>query len=372
MSHINLFFGYNAQPLTMSPHFTDHWTGIDATGEKLAYIGRFWHPDGPGSYDITRLHFRWGAVITKAGGSNLTLSLQDVSTSAGPVFVPDETQDETVAIANASIGLANTWFRSDALSANRTVSYGDWIAAVLEFDGGGRLGSDVIRTSGITSALQGVSGWSWKSGTWSYPGGGSSQPSIVFECTDGSYASFEAAGTQGLFSSLNNNAYNTATNPDERALALVPPATMTLHAVSGILGPLSGSADFDIVIYQDTTVVHTESFDGNRVRVADNLCNTLLLSSEVTLTKDLQYYIALKPTTANNVRFYTGTVYAAGFQRLHGFPVTSGEATRNDGGPWSAIDSLKVPLVGLHVSDIQSTSGGGSVGFPLSRVLNRI
>jgi len=112
---------------------------IDATGEKLAWCGGFVHQDRAAK-DITRVGFFFGSSLIKAGGSSLTVSLQDVSATAAPLQ-PDETQDQTVAIANGDAGFASsTWYRTGALSANRTVSHGEQLAVVLEFDGGGRLG----------------------------------------------------------------------------------------------------------------------------------------------------------------------------------------------------------------------------------------
>src|SRR5262245_16743976 len=120
---------------------------IDATGEKIAFCGYFWHPEGI-SKDITRVGFRFGSV-TKAGGSGLTVSLQDLNLTTAPMQ-PDEVQDQTVAIANGDSGFtSNVWYRTNALSANRTLANGDAVCVVIEYDGSGRLGSDTVSLSGI-------------------------------------------------------------------------------------------------------------------------------------------------------------------------------------------------------------------------------
>ena len=355
MTAIRAIYGSNPQSLTMSPSFTDHGT-IDATGEKIAWCGRFWHPDGPGTYEITRIHFRWGSVITKAGGSALTLSLQNVSLIAGAPIQPDGTPAQTVAIANGSIGTAGTWFRSAALSANRSLAYGDLVSAVLEFDGAGRLGSDVIRTGGPTATMNQNAAVAFVA---SWAATNLVQPNVAFECSDGSFGCFQSAASHFLCSALTTVNFSSSSTPDERALALIPTVTMTIDAISALCTTNSSStADFDIVIYDGTTAVHTQSIDANALAQTDNRVFTIPLSSAVTLTQGTQYYIALKPTTVNAARIIYAVVYNGEMMRTHGWPATTGEATRTDGGSWSAVDTTRLPLLCLHVSDIDG--GGGS------------
>jgi hypothetical protein len=355
MTAIHAIYGSNPQSLTMSPGFSDHGT-IDATGEKIAWCGRFWHPDGPGSYSIRRIHFRWGSVITKAGGSGLTLSLQGVDLTAGAPLRPDGTPDQSVAIANAAIGTAATWFRSGTLDSDRTISYGDLLAAVLEFDGSGRLGSDVIRTGGPTGTMNQNAVVVF---TAAWVATNLIQPNVVFECDDGSFGCFQSSASQFLCSALTAVNFGSSASPDERALAFIPPLTMTIDAISALFTTNAlSTADFDVVIYDGTTAIHTQSVDANTLAQTDNRVFTIPLSSAVTLTQGTQYYLALKPTTTNAARIVYAVIYNGEMMRAHGWPATTGEATRTDAGSWSAADTTRLPLVCLHVSDIDS--GGGS------------
>src|SRR5688572_15951850 len=70
---------------------------IDATGEKTSYAGKVFYPDrSSATKAITKVGFRFAAV-TKAGGSALTVSLQNVTgvtgAGTGGPMVGDETQD---------------------------------------------------------------------------------------------------------------------------------------------------------------------------------------------------------------------------------------------------------------------------------------
>jgi hypothetical protein len=226
----------------------------------------------------------------------------------------------------------------------------------LEFDAGGRLGSDLVRTSGILAASGNGSAVVAFAAAW---GGSGIQPNVLFECTDGTFGSFNTAGSGYIGSALNFPLYSNASTPDERALAIIPPVTMTINAISGMISNTAGTGDFEIVIYQGTTVVHTQIVDGHTLAISDNRVGTFTLSSNVTLTEGLQYYIALRPTTSTNVRWYSLTVYNGQSMRNMGYPATTGEATRTDGGTWSAIDTTRLPLVCLHICDV--AAGGSTV-----------
>jgi hypothetical protein len=147
-----LFFPSPVQNMGTAPGFANSLL-IDATGEKIAFIGRFWNKDRA-TKNITKVGFCFGAV-TKAGGSGLTVSLQNVNLGAGPPFRPDEIQDQTVAIANGDAAFAtNTWYQTAALSTNRTVAFGELLAVVIEYNGAGRLGSDSVVVRGTSVDFQ--------------------------------------------------------------------------------------------------------------------------------------------------------------------------------------------------------------------------
>lgn len=177
--------------LNIPPVFLNS-TAIATSTDKHAVCGRVWTPTR-GSKNISRVGFRFGSAITKAGGSGLTLSLQDVSLIAGVPMQPDEVQDQTVAIANGDATFAaNTWHRSGALSATRTVSPDDLLAVVVEYDGGGRLGADSVTFSCLDNlaASPGANFGQFTdgvktTGTWQTPT--RSQPIVALEFDDGTF-----------------------------------------------------------------------------------------------------------------------------------------------------------------------------------------
>lgn len=360
---LRFLLGYSTASWVTSPQMAEFGT-IDATGEKLAICGRFWHPDGPGSYDITRVHFRWGFTFVKTGGSAFTLSLQDVDLTAGAPMRPDGTQDETVAVPNSAV-TANTWYRTNALSADRTVAFGDLLSAVLEFDGSGRLGSDTYRLSCVAGYADNTCACLLYNGT-SWVLQGNAHPNILFECTDGTFGTFFSHYGHIPTKGLNLVQYHSGSTPDEYALAFTPDYTMTIEGVNGLISN-SAAAPFDIIIYEAGTAIYTHSVDPETLRLNDNLAGSFIFADNVTLQAGVQYYIAQKSTSTSLVRWCNADLYSAEVMRVCKWPTSTGQVTRTDGGSWSAIDHTKLPMVALMVCDVAGTGGSPKPSHPFSQ-----
>lgn len=324
---------------------------IDATGEKVAACGSVSIPDGT-TRGIRKVGIVFNTVV-KAGGSALTLSLQNVSTTAGPPAQPDGTQDETVAIPNGSIA-SSTFLLSDALSADRSVVNGDLVCVVLEFDGSGRLGSDSIQMASFVSlntqtlfatSLLNTASWAVVSAR---------QPSIVFEFSDGTYGALDGAS---IFTSHTTTvAYNSGSTPDEYALKFTVPVTGVVDGVTLSLTSTTTS-DFDIVLYAGTTALATVSIDGNQWGTLTTTPGFLSIPRTV-VSSGTTYYLSIKPTTANNVTLGGFTVasnsYLGAFSGVTGFIRSS----RVDAGAWSDANTI-VPAIKVRYTP---TSGGGISG----------
>lgn len=329
---------------------------IDATGEKFSFVGQVWNKDGT-SKDIRKLHFRFGAV-TKAGGSGLTASLQNVSTAAGPPMQPDETQDQTVAIAAAGV-TANTWYTTGNLSADRTVTFGEFLSVVIEFDGSGRLGADSFMINcpgtagGAFNDLRG--GTALKTGgSWAAIGLANA---VILEFSDGTFGGLMPNAPMDSF---NTTAFNSGSAADEVALKFTVPAACK---VSGgvVTLQVAASADFDVVLYVGTTALATVSVDANQVYAQGSVRQCRFSFPEQTLTAGTTYYLAVKPTTVNNVSVYDIGVNTA--NHLQSFPggTTWHFASRVDAGAWTAV-TTRVPIgFGIVIDAIDDGNGTGGV-----------
>jgi hypothetical protein len=342
-------------------------TTFAATGDKVAFMGRYWNKDHA-TKNIRRICFRFGAV-TKAGGSGLTVSLQDVSLSSGPPIQPDETQDQTVAVANGDASFtANGWYRSGALSADRSTAVGDLIAVVWEYDGSGRLGADTVTIAGMT--MTGASDVYHRpqvgvktGGTWALF---TAWPNVVFEHDDGTFGTI-AGGF--VASALNSHAFKQDTGvADEYALEFKVPFACSVDGF-WVTHLGAATADYDVVLYSGTTSLASSTVDMNAQRAASG-AGVLYgsFSSEIDLDANTTYRLAVKPTqTTATVTIYSFDVSDANHLTTHPLGVNGTLTTRLDAGAWGATTATRRPQMGVRISRLDD--GAGGAGGAINRAL---
>ena len=351
MTLVSVFGGY----LPQIPHWIEEnaslaATGpIDATGEKIAIIGNVLR-----SGNISRVQFLFGAV-TKAGGSGLTVSLQDYNLTSGAPNRPDETQDQTVAIANGDSSFAsNTWYRTSTLSSSRAVSVGDRLAVVFEYDGSGRLGSDsvVIAATTAPSGLSQHGGTRLKTGgTWGSTAG---IPILLVEYDDGAVAPLSTSIAISAIGTL--TAHHSGTTPDEYALKLVP---LVNCKVNGFWAWASGDGESSVVLYDSASSTLASATLDNPGDWRDTSMRHLVGAlAETTLTAGQTYRLALKPTSTTTVALRYADVNDATHLSSWGMGAGCCISSRTDGGSWSDT-TTRIPMMGLRISALDDGLGVG-------------
>ncbi len=329
---------------------------IDATGEMYGACGYVWTPT-KGTKSINKVGFMFGNSITKAGGSALTVSLQDPAAGTGPPMQPDGTQDQTVAVANGSIA-ASTFLLTGALSADRSVAYGEALCFVVEFDGAGRLGSDTINFQDIAFNTGNVqvspNGTLKTSGTWATR---AFLPIMVFYFSDGTYGSLDGAMVGALANVT--QAYNSGSSPSEYALKFTVPAAGVIDGVMVGVFPGSNAADFDVVLYSGTTALTTKSVDANFISNAASPAWPITIPiAETAVATGTTYYLSIKPTTGTSVTLRNMTVAAAAYLGGWGQGASIIRSNRA-GGAWSD-DATTVPFIKVRYTPTASSSSGGA------------
>lgn len=323
---------------------------LDATGKKVAWIGTVsWADKTVASRAIRNVTILPGALTT-AGGSGLTLSLQDVDLANGPIYRPDGTQDQTVSFL-ASAMTANTPYTTANLSADRTVSLNALVAVVLEFDGGGRLGSDLVNMLYPTAHLFERGMVLFNGTTWSSLG----PNTCVFTFADGAVGILEPGQPH------NNNTvqinYNSNTATDEHALRFTPAYTCKIDGLWASVAPSSGAADIDIVLSDTAGAIVTASIDANTTR-SSNPALLMAPIAETTLSGGTTYYVSVKPTTTTNVGLRVMDVASSAVRACLPEAASCGYSSRADGGAWTNND-LRIPLIGVRLSAIDTGAGAG-------------
>lgn len=329
---------------------------IDAANEKIAFCGFVWTPAGA-SKSIRNVGIRTGSTITKSGGSGLTVSLQDISTSAGVPIQPDGTQDQTVAVSNANIPAVSTWYTTGNLSADRSVAHGDPLCVVTEFDGSGWQASDVITlsTAGYDSGNPtGVSTASLFTGTWA---ASSRQPLLFFVFSDGTYGSLDGSMSSNPGSTVT---YNSSTAGGDE---------YSLKFVFGVSGSIDGvmangnftSSDFDIVLYNGTTALTTKSIDANWVGPLNSRQPFFVSFPKTSVTAGVTYYLSVKPTTTTNLTLVSiGAVSSVSQWNAMPTGQTWHRAKRVDSGAWTDETTERPAVWVRFTADTSSGTSGGA------------
>jgi len=260
-----------------------------------------------------------------------------------------------VAIANGNASFAaDTWIQTGTFSANRTVTYGELLAIVVEYDGSGRLGADSFRTSHINTFDGGLGVGSVGNtgnhhghiiekigGTWRRQGGG--MPNIVLEFTDGSFGTIYGGFP---FSALGVLTIDSSSTPDECALEMAFSRDMHLDGAGWIYDPSAGGANLDLICYRDDTPLTngSRSLNGNNIYAAAISDAFGVFPGVVTLSKNLLYRLALKPTTTTPIDIAYFDVAVAGHLQVHTGHETWSIATRTDGGAWTKTTTRRLFL----------------------------
>lgn len=332
---------------------------IDATGEKYSWTGSVYYHGSAATKDIEGVGFLFGTV-TKGGGSAMTVSLQTAATAAGPPFQPDETQDQTVAIANADAGfVTGAWYNTGNLSANRTVSKGEVISVVIEYDGSGRLSTDTVSLSNYT-ANEGrfgglAGGLAHKTGgTWALHAG---VMNILLRFSDGTYGTLDGGAPTSVLATAVS--FDSGSAADEHALHFQVPVECKCDGAWVLMLFAASTSNCDIVLYEGTTPRATASIDANTIAGTAITRLVRVSFAEVTIAANTDYYLSVKPTTTDNVSIYYFDVSAASHLQAHAGGEAFNYSTRVNGGSWAAATATRRMYAGVRLSSFHDGGGAG-------------
>lgn len=346
---------------TMEDSNSNNVTSLNASGVKLALIGRVYQKDllfrnGTNTKDLQSIGFNAGA---KSGTWTLQVSAQSVSTSAGPPVQPTGTilggGNALATIASGSV-TASAFNTSPNFTSNATgLHYGDLIAVVFEFSAytsgslgmPGQLSTDTQPWGSVDSIFNGAS---WAPASIS--AGSTIYTHVQLNFSDGTVGTF--AGDFVLsFSSSISQALNTTSNPREIGLQFQLPMSARINALCAAISTTNASSNGTIKL-TDTAgtpnVLASVNFVGsqNRANGASQGLSCYPITPQ-TLTRGTNYVVALQGTTAsaNNVTGFVQIVPgASSWDTSYGCGQLCGYVSRTSStGTWSAIDYTKMPYM---------------------------
>jgi hypothetical protein len=338
---------------------------VDSSTKISAFCGPvLWHDRSVTSRAIRKVGVRFGSLI-KAGNSVIRVSLRDLDPTGGNPYIPDGTDDQYVDIPAANYA-ANTYTVTGALSADRTVSWGEMLAVVFKYDPSGRLGSDSFIITAAnhphTFAEQSM-GWVFYNGTsWAIVG--SLTENILVEFADGTFGS--VGMPHSIMSAMGQiGNFNSTTTPDERGIRFQVKTPVQVSGIWFWMQVAANTATFDFVLYDSdgTTVLASQSSGSYRgpTPATNTRPHLMRLNNIVTLDANTNYIISIKPTNSQNVNAqYFDVASAAHLEAIFGHQNWC-EVSRADGaGTWTANTTRRL-LGGLRIIGVHGDSPSGGL-----------
>lgn len=356
---------------------------MDAATEKAAHIGRLYiagRPAGTKTLDTSgssKIGFLCGTPITFANGTtSIDIGIQGVNTS-GPVAQPDgsfSVKSVVTTVANTTPGIAaNTWCEAVPTTGTVSLSHGDLISVVWDMTARGGADSVLIATNvaqtGATDIFPTTNAFA--SSAWGAAGVGVS-PNVVITFSDGTLGFIDGSAGVGLSA---NVTWTDATNPDEQGMIFQVPFDCKVDALTTIMRTVDGTSDFIISLYEAAETAAavmnagaaTVTVDGAQIgTTAQDRFAVFNLASEVSLSKNTDYCVAIKASGAGNLRMTKMTLGNATHRAF--FPGTTNlrNVTRNGGsGNFASSSTTIMFTMGVRISQVDDGTGAGSGGFPV-------
>lgn len=358
----SVMFKGNASPGTPTVSVE---TAMAATGDKIALLG------------YAKVAGRaTGKVVSAAGGGSITwragtttwangTTAMDVGIqgwgAAGPMLQPDGVYGVKRTLAggdgNVTTGATNTLAMTGG-SGTSTISHGDKIAVV--FDMTTRAGADsVIVSAGnlLATTLHAPVTNLYTAAAWRTTGG--KIPNVVITSDDGTLITLEDAAPMA---SNTIELFADATNPDERGLVFQVPWNSKADGVWVVIGATDANADFTVTLYSDplgtpasmgnfaVTVEQSAALGTDRYRF-------IPFASEVTLSANTNYAVAVRATGTGTVRMPTWSLLDAAHRALLPGGTTVSKVTRDGGAGAFTAEATPTTMYGIGVR-LSSMVGG--------------
>ena len=343
-------FAYNGN----APAFQSFSGGMTVTGAQRAFIFQV-----PKTGTLDWFETRQNAN-TDNPDNGVRFSFQDLDASGNP----DNTEDQ-FRVITAGFGTP-AWLVPPGVMTNdgtnggskRSVTKGDWLACVVRFEsfvaGDSIQLSETVLSSGagVSGRLNSYQDISANAGTtWAKASNGLV---IALKYDDGTYAVIPFP--DGPFLNINTRTYNSGSAADERGLLFQVPFPARL---AGVCGRFDIDAAMDLVLYDAaSSVIATITLGAaNRASIAA-LNGSFLFPSPPTLVENVNYRLAVKPTTVTGITIYDFDVNASAI-----LPFVEGGATwmstnRVDAGSWTDVNTNR-PFIGLILDGFDDAAGSG-------------
>jgi hypothetical protein len=352
-----------------------NFSAMDAADEKISSIGTILFEGGPGAaktLSVGTIEFLCGTITLASGTTALDIGIQDIDATTSSPIRPDNSFDvKTTVTAASPQGVVTAGKATATMSiGSKTIAHGDRVAIVMHMTARG--GADSVQVVGFNNSQM----FGSNNGLYMDPftsvdinGGGWVQGAVG----SGMFVITFDDGTRGylansvVFQSANSeSSYAVGNNPNERGMILQVPWDCKISGL--IFGPEFGNAttsDGLLSIYADplgtpvslgSFTIDVEKFNANTFDF--HALRALYFASEISLSRNTDYWIALKATGAGNLSNQQITLFSENHRGILPFGTTFKKATRFNGGAMT-VENPAVTIYGMGVI-ISSFDDGSS------------
>jgi len=324
---------------------------VDAVGEKVGYAFQI-----PKDGEVSEICFRTESI--SGGDFTFDVRLETVAADGTPSgTLKDTDSNASQEILNAD---DNTWFET-TLTATATVTQGEWVAIVLNMtvDSGSVASfsrfSDEQELHASYVLLDTGSGWVKQSQA--------TRGVATVKYSDGSYAHIP-----GLWpvKSIGTDTFNNTDTPDHIGIRFQLPVPCRARGC-WLWTDMSG--DFDVILVDTdgdaSAPIATAVIDKDFTRASGTVTIAkILFAASVALAKDVNYWLATRPSSATDVSVYNWTVESAGIMDCFGAGQNWQYSTGKDPtgtGDWTTTATKRM-WAGLLFDQFDDAAGGGGGG----------
>jgi hypothetical protein len=335
---------------------------LNGANDRAAYIGRAYIDGRPGSAKTISaagggsISFFTGTLTFANGTTSVTVGIQDVDATTGPVARPDGSFDvASAALVGGGGGITGSAWNTITMTGgtgSKSITHGDLIAVVIDMTARG--GADTINISG---GLNPGTGNLFQlqlmpfanAGTWAV---GTTVPNCVITFDDGTLGIIDTAWPYATVGTT--EAFADGTNPDERGMLFQLPWDCKIDGLFTRFLTAGTDAGFDLNLYGTPTgtpsVLATKSVDSNQhAATGATAYYTALLASELALSKGTDYCLAVRATGANNVTLTSATLVDTAYRTFLPGSTSLAKATRDGGSGAFTAESPAITLIQLGV-----------------------
>jgi hypothetical protein len=349
--------------------------GIDAAGEKVAFIGHVIWMGGESTKTMgaaSKIHFRTSTVTMADAGTTVRIGLQDVATASGPPIQPDGTFDVYVEFAGDAgviVSADDNIAKSVTLSTSGTKDLANGQLVAVVFDMVARAGTDALNLAA------GFSGGTYfhipiciaHTTSWITPGSSAPTPMVMFEADDGTLGTLLHCGYYapgGVYT------YASSSTPDERALIFQVPFKCSINGISIATGGNSATADGELILYSDPlgtpTAVENISLPGAQMNGGgDERVNYYAFATERTLEPNTDYAIAYRATGAGSVNLGYISMNSAAQREINGMANCRGGSRTDGTGAFESLSDIALPVIAVGICALDDGTGSGRASINL-------